>query len=48
MLAFTEHAWENQHPVKCEETSVLGKARRPKELVLLMNEATHILMTAAC
>ena len=38
--AIAEHAWENQHPIKWEETEIVDQARRPKEL--LLKEALHI------
>ena len=38
MLA--EHAWENHHPNKWEETTVVDQAKSLKELVL--KEAIHI------
>ena len=43
--AIAEHAWENQHPIKWEETEIVDQARRPKEL--LLKEALHIQMTPA-
>ena len=38
--ALTEHAWENHHPIKWEETTVIDQARTHKEL--LLKEAVHI------
>ena len=43
--AIAEHAWENQHPIKWEETEIVDQARGPKEL--LLKEALHIQMTPA-
>ena len=43
--AVVEHARENHHPIKWEETSIVDQARRPKEL--LLKEALHIQMTPA-
>ena len=34
-----DHAWENYHPIKWEETTVVDHARIPKEL--LLKEAIH-------
>ena len=38
--ALAEHAWENHHPIKWEETTVIDQARTSKELML--KEAIHI------
>ena len=38
--ALAEHAWENHHPIRWEETTVIDQARTPKELML--KEAIHI------
>ena len=43
--ALAEHAWENHHPIRWEETSVVDRARRQGEL--LLKEALHIQMTPA-
>ena len=40
--AIAEHAWENHHPIDCEETTVLDHGREKK---LLVKEALHIWMT---
>ena len=32
--AVAEHAWENHHPIKWDETTVVNHARRPKDLLL--------------
>ena len=37
-----EHEWKNHHPGRWEETSIVDRARRPKELML--KEALHILL----
>ena len=39
-LALAQDAWENQHPIKWEETTVVDQAGSPKEL--LWKEAIHI------
>ena len=38
--AVAEHAWEHHHPIKWQDTRVIDRARRPKELQL--KEALHI------
>ena len=38
--ALAEHAWENHHPIKWEEATVIDQARTHKEL--LLKEAIHI------
>ena len=38
--ALAEHAWENHHPIKWEEATVIDQARTNKEL--LLKEAIHI------
>ena len=38
--ALAEHAWENHHPTKWEEATVIDQARTNKEL--LLKEAIHI------
>ena len=38
--ALAEHAWENHHPIRWEEATVIDQARTPKELML--KEAIHI------
>ena len=38
--ALAEHAWENHHPIKWEEATVIDQARTYKEL--LLKEAIHI------
>ena len=43
--ALAEHAWENHHPIRWEETSIVDRARRHGEL--LLKEALHIQMTPA-
>ena len=43
--AVAEHAWDNQHSINWEETSIIDQARRHKEL--LLKEALHIHMTPA-
>lgn len=42
--AIAEHAWENCHPIKWEEASVIDHARRSGEL--LVKEALHIQLTS--
>ena len=42
--AIAEHAWENHHPIHCEETTVLDHSRGQE---LLAKEALHIQMTPA-
>ena len=32
--AMAEHAWKRYHPIKWEDTRVIDRARRPKELQL--------------
>ena len=32
--ALAEHAWENHHPIKWEEATVIDQARTHKELLL--------------
>ena len=39
-----EHAWENHHPIHCEETTILDHGRGGE---LLVNKALHIQMTPA-
>ena len=41
--AVAEHAWEHHHPIKWEDTTVIDRARRPKELQL--REALDIQMS---
>ena len=43
--AVAEHAWDNQHSINWEETSIIDQARRHKEL--LLKKALHIHMTPA-
>ena len=43
--AVAEHAWDNQHSINWEETSIIDQARRHKEL--LLKEVLHIHMTPA-
>ena len=38
--ALAEHAWQNHHPIKWEEATVIDQARTNKEL--LLKEAIHI------
>ena len=38
--AVAEHAWEHHHPIRWQDTRVVDRARRPKELHL--KEALHI------
>ena len=38
--AVAEHAWEHHHPIKWQDTSVIDRAGRPKELQL--KKALHI------
>ena len=38
--AIAEHAWENHHPIRWEEATVIDQARTPKGLML--KEAIHI------
>ena len=38
--ALAEHAWENHHPIKWEEATVIDQARTHKEL--LLKEAIHV------
>ena len=42
-FAITEHAWMNDHPIKCAETKILQRASRTMELV--MKEALSIRTT---
>ena len=44
IVAIVEHAWENGHPIKWEEASVVDHARRSGEL--LVKEALHIRLTS--
>ena len=39
-----EDAWENHHPIHCEETTILDHGRGGE---LLVNKALHIQMTPA-
>ena len=43
--AVAEHAWDNQHSINWEETSIIDQARRHKEL--LLKKALHTHMTPA-
>ena len=43
--AVAEHAWNDHHTIKWEETAVVDMARHPREL--LLKEAIHIQMTPA-
>ena len=40
--ALAQHAWENHHPIKWKEATVVDQTRSPTEL--LLKEAIHILL----